>query len=55
LTEQGADVESVIHIIRCQFRRDDFARLGIHPDMQLPPGTACPGTVLLDQPLAGAA
>jgi hypothetical protein len=54
LTKQRADLRGVIHIVRRQIGRDDLARLGIQADMQLPPGAAGLGAVLLDQPLAGA-
>ena len=37
LTEQRAELGGVIHSVRRQFGRDDLARLGIHPDIQLPP------------------
>jgi hypothetical protein len=49
------DLRDIIHFTRRQFSRDDFVRLCIHPGMQLLPGTACPGAVLFDQPLVGAA
>ena len=55
LIEQVADLTGVIDIVCRQVRRDDLARLGIHPDMELPPGAACPRAVLLKRLLAGAA
>src|SRR3954463_7169966 len=55
LVEQGADLGAIIGIVGRQLRRDDPARVGIHPDVQLAPGSASSRAVLLDQPLARAA
>ncbi len=52
LVEQGADLGAVIDLLGCERRGDDLARLGIQADVQLPPGPARLGAVLLLQPLA---
>ena len=55
LVEQGADLRAIIGILVGQHRRDDPAGVGVRREMQLSPGPAPPGAVLLDQPLARAA
>ena len=54
LVEQGANLGAIIGILVGQHRRDDLAGVGIHAEVQLPPGPARAGAVLLDQPLARA-
>src|SRR4051812_26857723 len=53
LVEQGADLVTVVNLAARQRCGDDLARVGIHTEVQFPPGPALAGTVLLDQPLAG--
>src|SRR3954468_6443604 len=53
LVEQGADLVTVVNLAARQRCGDDLARVGIHTEVQCPPGPALAGTVLLDQPLAG--
>jgi hypothetical protein len=52
LVEQGTDPGRIIDIVCGQFRGDDLAGIGVHADMQLPPGSACLGAVFLDQPFS---
>src|SRR3954451_22717886 len=54
LVEQGADLRAIIGILVGQHRRDDPPGVGIHADVQLSPGPARAGAVLLDQPLTRA-
>src|SRR5215213_6875550 len=54
LLEQGPDLGATIDIVTGQLRGEDLSSVGIHPDVQLAPGSALPGAVLLNQPLAGA-
>jgi len=51
LIEQGADLGAVVDLLRCQRRRDDLPGVGIQADVQLAPGPARLGAMLLDQPL----
>src|SRR3954464_14173152 len=53
LVEQGADLVTVVNLAARQRCGDDLARVGIHTEVQFPPGPALARTVLLDQPLAG--
>ena len=53
LVEQGTDLRAIIGIPVGQHRRDDLPGAGIHTDVQLSPGPAGAGAVLLDQPFAG--
>jgi hypothetical protein len=55
LVEQGANLGAVIDVVGGQRRRDNLAAVGIHADVQLPPGPARFGAVFLQQPLARAA
>src|SRR3954467_10013371 len=55
LVEQGPNLRAIIDIMGRQLCREDLPSLGIHPDVQLAPGPASAGTMLLDQPLAGPA
>jgi hypothetical protein len=55
LVEQGANLGAVIDVVGGQRHGDNLAILGIHADVQLAPGPACFGAVLLQQPLARAA
>jgi len=52
LIEQFRKGGNVTDIIRGQFRRDDFMRVGIHAQMQLPPPAAQPDAVFLTEPFA---
>src|SRR3954462_7578777 len=54
LVEQGTDLRAIIGILVGQHRRDDPPGVGIHADVELPPGPARAGAVLLNQPLAHA-
>src|SRR3954470_13650202 len=54
LVEQGTDLRAIIGILVGQHRRDDPPGVGIHADVELPPGPARAGAVLLDQPLTRA-
>jgi hypothetical protein len=51
LVQQGADLRAVIHVVGGQRGRDDLAGVGIPAEVELPPGPARAGAVLLDQPL----
>ena len=55
LVEQGADLGAIVPFFVGQRRGDDLAGVGIHADVQLAPGPARLGSMLLDQPLAGPA
>jgi hypothetical protein len=55
LIEQGADLGAVVHLLGGQRHRDDLPGVGIQADVQLAPGPARLGTMLLNQPLAGPA
>src|SRR4051794_252298 len=55
LVEQGANLGAIIGIVGGQRRRDDPARVSIHTDVELSPGSAPSRAMLLDQPLASAA
>jgi hypothetical protein len=55
LVEQGANLRPVIDVVGGQRRRDNLASLGVHADVQLPPGPVRFGAMLLQQPLARAA
>ena len=53
LVEQGLNLRAIIDIAGGQLGGEDLSRLGIHADVQLAPGPAPLGAMLLDQPLAG--
>src|SRR5829696_8301912 len=53
LVEQGANLRAVIDIVGRQRRRDDPARVGIHPDVHLAPGPAPSRAMLLDRNYPG--
>src|SRR5271155_2803934 len=55
LVEERPDLRAVIDIWIGQLDCNDLTGVGVHANMQLPPGPARPCAVLLDQPLAGAA
>ncbi len=55
LIEQGADLGTVVHLLRGQHSCDDLPGVGVQADVQLAPGPARLGAVRLNQPLAGAA
>src|SRR4051812_22938294 len=55
LVEQGPNLRAIIDIMGRQLCREDLPSLGLHPDVQLAPGPASAGPMLLDQPLAGPA
>ena len=49
LVEQGADLRGVINVTCAQRGGEDAAGVGIHTDVQLAPGAACPCSMLLKQ------
>jgi hypothetical protein len=51
LIEQRPDPRSLIDVVPYQFRGDDLTGVSIQADVQLPPGPARPGTMLLHLPL----
>src|SRR3954452_11536219 len=53
LVEQGTNLRTIIGVPVGQHRRDNLPGVGIHADVQLSPGPARAGAVLLDQPFAG--
>jgi hypothetical protein len=55
LVEQWPNLRTIIDIAAGQLRGEDLPGFCVDPDMQLAPGPASPGAVLLDQPLAGSA
>ena len=55
LVEQGLNLRAIVNIATGQLRCEDLAGLGVDADVQLAPGSTSPGTVFLDQPLAGSA
>src|SRR3954463_9906419 len=55
LVEPGPDPRAVIGLVAGQLHGLDPASPGIHAQVQLAPGAACLGAMLLDQPLAGPA
>ena len=55
LVEQGANLRAVGNLAAGQHCGDDLAGVGVHTEVQLPPGPARLGAVFLDQPLAGPA
>src|SRR5215211_953010 len=54
LVEQGTNLRAVIDIVGGQLRRNDLPSVGVHAEVELSPGPARAGAVLLDQPLARA-
>ena len=42
----------IADVVRRQFHRDDFMRVGIHAEVKLPPPAARPDAVLLIEPFA---
>jgi hypothetical protein len=46
------DFGDVANIIRCQFHRDDFMRVGVNTEMQFAPSPARADAVFLIEPLA---
>ncbi|GEO17959.1 hypothetical protein MAE02_56550 [Microvirga aerophila] len=55
LVEQEFNLRAVIDLAGRQSRREDLPGLSVNTNVQLSPGSASPGTMLLDQPLAGSA
>jgi hypothetical protein len=55
LLEQGANLGTVIYIMRGQRCGHDLTGIGVHAEMQLVPGPTRPGGVLLKQSLASPA
>jgi len=53
LVEQRIDLRAIINITAGQLQGEDLSGLSIDTDVQLSPGPAFLGAVLLDQPLAG--
>src|SRR5271170_6160884 len=49
LVEQRPDLRAVIDIRIGQLDRNDLTGVGVHADMQFPPGPARPRAVLLEQ------
>src|SRR5215213_8202921 len=54
LVEQGTDLRAVIGILVGQHRCDDLTGVGVHAEVELSPGPARAGAMLLDQPLTRA-
>ncbi len=54
LIEQGADLGAIVDLLGRERRSNDLAAANIHPDVQLSPGPARLGAVLLQQPLPSA-
>src|SRR5215213_4055632 len=52
LVEQGTNLRAIIGILVGQYRGDDPPSAGIHADVELLPGPALAGSMLLGQPLA---
>ena len=55
LLKQRTDPRAVIGILAGQLGGDDLSSVGVHADMELPPGPTRPCGVLLDEPLTGTA
>jgi hypothetical protein len=55
LVEQGTDLGAIVNLFADQHRSHNLAGLGVHTEMQLPPGTTRLGAMLFNQPLACAA
>ena len=55
LIEQGANLRGIVDVVGGQRGRLDLPGVGVHGDVQLAPGPPCLGSVLLEQPFAGAA
>src|SRR3954468_1435069 len=53
LVEQGPNLRAVIDIVGGKLRRNDLPGVGIHAEVELSPGPARFGAMLLDQPFAG--
>src|SRR3954447_19677401 len=51
LIEQGADPGAIIDLRPSELGCEDLTRIGIHTDVELPPGPTCPAPVFFDQPL----
>jgi len=52
LVEQGAHLRAIVHVLGGQQEGDDLSSASVHADMQLSPGPAHLGAVLLMQPFA---
>jgi len=52
LVQQKADLGAVVHVLASQQGGDDLPGAGIQAEVQLPPGPAHLGAVLLVQPFA---
>src|SRR4051812_44549264 len=52
LLEQGSDLGGIIRLRASQGRRDNLASVSIDPEVQLAPGPARLGAMLLGQPFA---
>lgn len=55
LVQQRTNLGGIIDIVCRQCSGNDLAGVGIHTDVQLAPGPAGPGAMLLDEPFARAA
>src|SRR5215831_12750334 len=55
LLQQGTDLRAVIDTVAGQLGGDDLSGVGVHPDMQLSPGSTRSCGMLLDEPLTGTA
>jgi hypothetical protein len=55
LLQQGTDLRAVIDTVAGQLGGDDLSGVGVHPDMELSPGSTGSCGMLLDEPLTGAA
>ena len=55
LIEQGNDLRGIVDVGWGQLHGGDLPRSSVHPDVELAPGAALLGAVLLNQPFAGPA
>ena len=53
LVEQGAGLVAVVNLAGGQRRGDDLPGVGVHTEVEFPPGPSRLGAVFLDQPFAG--
>ena len=50
LLQQGTDLRAVIDTVAGQLGGDDLSGVGVHPDMELSPGSTRACGMLLDEP-----
>ncbi|ANY82280.1 hypothetical protein BB934_28565 (plasmid) [Microvirga ossetica] len=53
LVKQGLDLRAIIEFTTRSICREDLPSVGVNTDVQLSPGAASSGAMLLDQPFAG--